>query len=218
MRGDVLTTLFEPAGCVVDLSTGALGSASGSYRKRFRDLDGLYAESETFASMSAVWGDRIVYEVSEFRPSEQPGDLIFGVTRMSPGKVGEEFFMTRGHIHRQADRPEIYYGQKGRGLMLMESPEGEVRIVPVDAQTVCYVPPYWIHRSVNVGDDDLVMLFCYPADSGQDYEIIAKSRGMRSRVVADGAGWKAIDNPDWQPRDAATLSTLYAAQPAKVSA
>ncbi|TIN31988.1 glucose-6-phosphate isomerase family protein, partial [Mesorhizobium sp.] len=81
-----------------------------------------------------------------------------------------EYFMTRGHIHNQADRPEIYYGQKGRGLMLMESPEGEVRIVPIDAQTVCYVPPFWIHRSINVGDDDLVMLFCYPADSGQDYE------------------------------------------------
>ena len=54
---------------------------------------------------------------------------------MSPGKVGDEYFMTRGHIHKQADRPEIYYGQKGSGLMLMESPEGEVRIVAIEPLT-----------------------------------------------------------------------------------
>lgn len=115
--------LFEPIGCKVDLSTGAMANATGSYQKRFRDLDGLYADAAAFEAMRAIWGERIVYEVSEFRPTEQSGDLIFGVTRMAPGKVGDEYFMTRGHIHNQADRPEIYYGQKGRGLMLMESPE-----------------------------------------------------------------------------------------------
>ncbi|TIR39030.1 MAG: glucose-6-phosphate isomerase [Mesorhizobium sp.] len=204
-----MTRLFEPIGCKVDLSTGAMANATGSYQKRFRDLDGLYADAAAFEAMRATWSERIVYEVSEFRPTEQSGDLIFGVTRMAPGKVGDEYFMTRGHIHRQADRPEIYYGQKGHGLMLMESPEGEVRIVPVDAQTVCYVPPFWIHRSINVGDDDLVMLFCYPADSGQDYEIIARSGGMRSRVVAGDGGWRQVDNPDWRPRDAKLISALY---------
>ncbi len=61
------------------------------------------------------------------------------------------------------------------------------------------MPPYWIHRSVNVGDDDLVMLFCYPADSGQDYSIIERAGGMRARIVDDGAGgWKQIDNPAWR--------------------
>jgi hypothetical protein len=119
-----------------------MANATGSYQKRFCDLDGLYADAARKASNAAAWGERIVYEVSEFRPTEQSGDLIFGVTRMAPGKVGDEYFMTRGHIHRQADRPEIYYGQKGHGLMLMESPEGEVRILSVDAQTVCYVPPF----------------------------------------------------------------------------
>jgi glucose-6-phosphate isomerase len=73
------------------------------------------------------------------------------------------------------------------------------------------VPPYWIHRSMNVGDDDLVMLFCYPADSGQDYGIIERAGGMRARIVDDGAGgWKQRDNPAWRARDAATLDALYA--------
>jgi glucose-6-phosphate isomerase len=65
--------------------------------------------------------------------------------------------------------------------------------MPLGPGDICYVPAYWIHRSVNVGDVDLVMTFAYPADSGQDYEIIARSGGMKSRVVVDGRGWKLID-------------------------
>lgn len=196
-----------------------MANATGRYEKQFRDLDGLYGDATAFEAMRANWNERVVYDVSEFRPRETPGDLIFGVTRMSPGKVGDEFFITRGHIHRNADRPEIYYGQKGRGLMLMESPAGDVRIVPVEPMTVCYVPPFWIHRSVNIGADDLVMLFCYPSDSGQDYEIIARSGGMRARILDDGkGGWRQVDNPAWQPRDAATIAALHGGKPVKVSA
>jgi glucose-6-phosphate isomerase, archaeal len=201
---------FEPVGCDINLSTGAITNATGSYQKRFGDLEGLYDDAAAFSAMRGAWDARVVYEVSELRPSDRSGDIVFGVTRMLPGKVGEEYFMTRGHIHRRADRPEIYYGQKGNGLMLMESPEGETRIVEIAPLTCCYVPPFWIHRSVNTGANELVMLFCYPADSGQDYDIIARSGGMRTRIVADGSGWKAVENPNWKPRDQAALDAVYA--------
>lgn len=206
-----MNQLFDPVGCVVDLNAGALSNATGRYEKRLADLRGLYAEATAFEALLAEWGDRVVYDVSEFRPTEASGDLIFGITRMSPGKVGSEYFLTRGHIHRNADRPEIYYGQKGRGLMLMESPEGQTRMVAIEPLTVCYVPPFWIHRSVNTGNEDLVMLFCYPADSGQDYGIIDRSGGMRSRIVDDGiGGWTEMPNPHWRPREPAAIAALYA--------
>ena len=205
-----MNPLFQPAACQIDLGSGAMSEATGRYTKYFRDLAGLYGDDRCFAAMQDEWSARAVYDVCEFRPTEKSGDLIFGVTRMSPGKVGDEFFMTRGHIHRNADRPEIYYGQKGQGVMLLESPEGEVRSVVIDPFTVCYVPPYWIHRSVNVGSGDLVMLFCYPADSGQDYRIIETSGGMRVRIVDDGAGgWREIGNPTWRARDAEALAAVY---------
>jgi glucose-6-phosphate isomerase, archaeal len=70
----------------------------------------------------------------------------------------------------------------------MESPDGETRAIEIVARSICYVPPYWIHRSVNVGPEPLVMTFCYPSDAGQDYAIIARSGGMRHRVVSDPAG------------------------------
>ncbi|WP_334174065.1 glucose-6-phosphate isomerase [Pseudoxanthobacter sp.] len=205
-------TLFEPACCLVDVAAGRLAGGTGAYRKRLADLAGLYLDAAAFAALTATRGDEIVYDVTEFRPSENAGDMIFGVTRMSPGKVGDEYFLTRGHIHARADRPEIYYGQAGQGLMLMESPAGDIRIVEIGPQSICYVPPRWIHRSVNTGPGDFVMVFAYPADSGQDYGIIERSGGMKTRILDDGAGgWTARDNAAYRPRSGAEVAALMAA-------
>ena len=199
----------EPFGGVVDVGTGGLGGGTGRYEKKLGDLDGLYLDADAHEKLMRQLGDPLVYAVEDFRPGTQAGDLIYGVTRMIPGKVGDEFFFTRGHIHARADRPEIYYGQQGRGLMQLESPEGETRIVEIGPQTICYVPPFWIHRSINVGEEDLVMVFAYPSDSGQDYGIIERSNGMRHRVMSDGkGGWQLVENADYRPRDAATVAAL----------
>ncbi|SEA42187.1 glucose-6-phosphate isomerase [Paraburkholderia sartisoli] len=201
----------EPRSFDVNLETGLMEGTGTRYQKRLADLDGLYADAAAFSALASSRGNDIVYDVTDHRPSDQPGDLITGVTRMSPGKVGNEYFMTRGHIHANIDRPELYFGLKGRGLMLMESPDGETRIVEIRANTVCYVPPRWIHRSVNLGADDFVMLFCYPADSGQDYAIIEKSNGMRLRVVGDGkGGWRSEPNPAYRERSNVEVDELIA--------
>lgn len=191
----------EPRLCGVSVSTGRLENGDGHYRKKFRDLSGLYADAEAFEAILAAKGDAIAYEVTSYTPGARTSDLIMGVTRMEPGKVGREFYLTRGHIHAQGDRPEVYYTLSGRGIMQMESPDGEVRLVEMGPQQICYVPPFWIHRSVNIGDSDLVMFFTYPADSGQDYGIIERSGGMRVRIMDNGqGGWVAEDNPAWTNR------------------
>ncbi len=201
----------EPRAFQVDLQAGLMTGASSRYQKKLRDLAGLYADAAAFDALAEAGGDAVVYEVTDHRPSSNPGDLITGVTRMSAGKIGDEYFMTRGHIHALANRPELYFGLKGHGLMVMESADGESRIVEVGPNTACYVPPYWIHRSVNVGTDDFVMLFCYPADSGQDYDIIQRSNGLRLRIVDDGqGGWRSIDNPDYSPRSAEDVGVFMA--------
>ena len=203
--------MAEPMRCRVDVGEGRLEGGSGRYEKRLSDLAGLYADAEAFDALLRHDGDRVAYAVEDLRPSSDSGDMVFGVTRMAPGRVGDEFFLTRGHIHATANRPEIYYGESGTGLMLMESPAGETRIVEVGPRVVCYVPPFWIHRSINVGSDDLVMTFAYPADSGQDYDIIARSGGMAQRIVrAAGGGWRAISNAAYRPRTAADVARVQA--------
>ena len=204
-------TMREPGVCVVDVTKGELRGATNRYTKTLRDLTGLYEDGAAFQALLAEVGDTVVYEVTDYKPSNDAGDMIIGVTRMLPGKVGREYFLTRGHIHANANRPEMYYGESGDGIMLLESPAGETRTVKIGPRTMCYVPPYWIHRSVNVGSEELVMTFAYPADSGQDYDIIAKAGGMRSRIVDDGkGGWAAIDNAAYRFRSDDLVRSIFA--------
>jgi glucose-6-phosphate isomerase, archaeal len=204
-------SMREPGICHVDVEKGELRGASNRYTKKMADLAGLYADGAAYQAVLAELGDKVVYEVTDYKPSADAGDMIIGVTRMIPGKVGNEYFLTRGHIHANANRPEMYYGEAGHGLMLLESPAGEIRIVEIGPRSMCYVPPYWIHRSVNVGTTELVMTFAYPADSGQDYDIIAKAGGMRSRIVDDGkGGWKAVDNESYQFRSKELVESIMA--------
>lgn len=198
----------EPTSHVVDVSKGLLGDATGAYQKRLRDLTGIYADESAFETAMGSSADDIVYNVTDCRPKDGHGDLIFGVTHMMPGRIGDEYYLTRGHIHALANRPETYYGESGIGVMLLESPHGDVRAIEIRPRVICYVPPFWIHRSVNVGAEPLVMSFCYPADSGQDYSVIERSGGMKQRIVSDGTGWKAVPNQNYRERSAADISAL----------
>lgn len=196
----------------IDPKTGALAERTGRYQKRLSDLRGVYADNQALETTLETSGDRVVYAVEEVRPQASSGDLIFGTTFMEPGRIGEEFFMTRGHIHATANRPETYYGESGEGLLLMESPDGQISILEVRPKVMIYVPPFWIHRSVNTGDTPLVMSFCYPVDSGQDYEVIARSGGMAVRIMADGNGWMSAPNPTYRPRTQTDIDAIMATQ------
>jgi glucose-6-phosphate isomerase len=203
--------LFEPGVTRVNIADGRLEGATNRYVKTFRDLQGLYEDEKALSAVISEKGDEVAYEVTDFKPSANSGDMIIGVTRMEPGKIGREYYMTRGHIHARPNRPEMYYGESGLGVMLLESPDGQVRAIEIGPKTMCYVPPFWIHRSVNVGSEPLVMTFAYPADSGQDYDIIAKAGGMKSRIVDDGkGGWIAIDNSAYMPRSQALVDSIAA--------
>ncbi|MGS0743518.1 glucose-6-phosphate isomerase [Glaciimonas sp. GG7] len=204
-----MTQWSEPRRFEVDVAAGVMRGTDTLYQKRLQDLAGLYADGAAFDALLSTQAQDVVYDVSDFRPNSNAGDLITGVTRMCAGKVGDEFFMTRGHVHAIVDRPELYYGLKGHGLMLMESPDGETRIIEIGPNTACYVAPHWIHRSVNIGSEDFVMLFCYPADSGQNYAIIERAQGMKLRIIDDGAGgWRSVDNPLYLARSSADVTAL----------
>jgi glucose-6-phosphate isomerase len=201
--------LVTPSVHHVSAREGTLSGRTNRYEKRLSELAGLYADAKAYQAALRA-GDRVVYAVEDYRPSGASGDICFGVTHMQPGRIGAEYFMTRGHIHAVANRPETYRGEAGRGVMLMESPDGQVVALDLTPSATVYVPPFWIHRSVNVGEGPLVMTFVYPADSGQDYGIIARSNGMRVRVVADGGGWKTVGNPNWRPRTEAEIAAIHA--------
>lgn len=136
----------------------------------------------------------------DFRPgaaSSTGGDLLCGISILHPGKVGNEYFMTKGHFHEILGAAEVYYCLSGRGKMVMETPEGEWAVEDLWPGGVLYVPPRWAHRSVNTGTmDDLITFFVYPADAGHDYKTI-ETKGFRKRVLDLGNGPAVVDNPAW---------------------
>lgn len=162
------------------------------------NMRGQFLDSETYQKMLAE-EDRLLYEVYEIRRPEVPGELLHGISIVHPGKVGDEYYMTKGHFHTVLDTAEVYYCLKGEGIMVMETPEGEWSVEPLKPQTVLYVPPCWAHRSVNTSpDEDLVTFFVYPGDAGHDYGSIEK-QGYRKLVVEKDGKPAIVDNPRWLP-------------------
>ena len=168
------------------------------YDKRLEDMRGVYRDDDAYRAALAEHGpEHLVYRVEEHRNVDGPGALIIGTSTLLPGRYGDEFAMTRGHLHVKAECAELYHCLSGSGVMLLETLDGRSRAVPLGAGEAVHVPGHWVHRSVNVGDEPFVTLFCYGADAGQDYELIRRAGGMKSLVVADGAGgWSTRPNPD----------------------
>jgi glucose-6-phosphate isomerase len=187
----------EPGALLVGVD-GSLGGRTSGYDKRLGEMTGVYRDEAALASATAELGaDHLVYRVEEHRSGSGAGALIIGTSTLLPGRYGEEFAVTRGHLHRQPDRAELYHCLSGRGVLLMETLDGRSRPVPLIPGAAVHVPGHWVHRSVNTGDEPLVTLFCYPEDAGQNYEIIGAAGGMAQLVVADGAGgWTTRANPD----------------------
>lgn len=177
---------------------GSLTGSTGSYTKRLGDMGGVYRDEAAYAAQLAERGaDEIVYTVQEHRNLDDDGALIIGTSTLLPGRVGEEFAVTRGHLHARANRAELYHCLSGTGVMLLETVDGRSEAVLLSAGEAVHVPGHWVHRSVNVGHEPFVTLFCYPADAGQDYELIQRAGGMAALVVADAdGGWTTRDNPD----------------------
>lgn len=158
-----------------------------------------FADSEA-AQALVENGDPLLYEFYGLDlPEDDSGVLQFGTTILYPGKVGDEYYMTKGHFHTILDTSEIYYGLSGKGLMLMETPEGDVECKEVNAGDAIYVPGRWAHRSINIGDEPLVMFFVYRADAGHDYGTI-EDKGYRKIVVERDGKPVLLDNPKWEEK------------------
>ena len=160
-------------------------------------LKGQFLDQDAYAQMLAK-EDKLLYEVYEIQRPAMAGELLSGISIVHPGKVGREFFMTKGHFHSLLETAEIYYCLKGEGCMVMENPEGEASVEFLSPGKVLYVPPRWAHRSVCTSrQQDLVTFFIYPGDAGHDYGTIER-QGFRKLVLEGENGIEIVDNPRWE--------------------
>jgi len=179
-----------------DAETG-LSSHAEPIRRRLSAMNGMYADERAFAEMLEA-DDPIVYEFHDMHLPEDAGEVAFGTSIVYPGKVGDEYFMTKGHFHTILETAEVYYCLRGGGCMLMENPEGDWEARDLKPGCAVYVPPRYAHRSINTSPTErLVTFFAFRADAGHDYGAI-ETKGFRKLVVDCGGRPEIVDNPRWK--------------------
>ena len=162
--------------------------------RHLSDLKGQFADQDAYQAMMDE-EDCVLYEVYEIRRPEKEGEILSGISILRPGKVGDEFFMTKGHYHSILETAEVYYCLSGEGFMVMENPEGETSVEPLSPGNVLYVPPRWAHRSVCTSRrENLVTFFAYPGNAGHNYGTI-EEKGFRKLVMDSPQGIQITDNP-----------------------
>lgn len=182
----------------IDQANEVLSDYDNHIERRLSAMRGQFLDQEACQEMLAE-EDRVLYDVYQLERPAVEGEMRHGISVLYPGRVGDEYFMTKGHFHEVIDTGEVYYCLKGEGVLVMETPEGEAAVEPLRAGDALYVPPRWAHRSVNTSlDSALVTFFIYPANAGHDYRSI-EEQGFRKLVLHSEDGPKIVDNPRWLP-------------------
>lgn len=167
----------------LDVSTGHLsGQEVLTSTKYLNDLEGVFQDEKARAAMNP---ETKVYEVQAFQPVKEgtSGGLFFGNSTVYPGKVANEYFMTRGHFHQIPDTAEFYWCIKGEGILLMMNAQREIVSEGMKPGSLHYIPGLVAHRVVNTGDEALIFNACWPSDAGHDYQFIS-DHGFAARVFS----------------------------------
>lgn len=145
------------------------------------DLKGLFVDQNAFEAMDS---STLAYEVESYFPVRDgtEGGLFFGITRIEPGTVGDEYIMTKGHLHSIENRAEFYWCIEGEGMLLFMDKERNTWAERMSPGSVHYISGSVAHRVANVGNSVLSFGACWPADAGHNYELIAKE-GFSKRLM-----------------------------------
>jgi len=184
-------------GFTVDFSlVNGLSSTAVSTKRYLSNMKGMFADAAAYEKALAR-ENTLIYEFYEMDTPQKSSDIAFGTSITYPGKVGNEYFMTKGHFHTILETAEVYYALSGEGGMLLESPEGDTSFQILSPGKALYVPPRYAHRTVNTGKLPLVSFFAFRADAGHDYGTI-ETKGYRKLIVEGSDGvYKIVDNPKW---------------------
>jgi glucose-6-phosphate isomerase, archaeal len=150
-------------------------------QKRLHQLAGFFADEPFRVQMDQ---ESLVYEVQTYLPVKEgtPGGLNFGTTLIHPGKVGNEYFMTRGHFHALADSAEFYWGVQGDGVLILMDENRHTRAEKMFPGSLHYIGANTAHRVANTGSTPLIFGACWPSDAGHNYEAIDQ-HGFSARLL-----------------------------------
>ena len=173
---EILEPIFN-----VDYSNGEIkGKGVINPIKKLKDIPTIFEDSDAFSKLN---GEEIIYEVQAILPVKegQEGGLFYGKTIIRPGKVGDEYYMTKGHFHQKIDRAEFYWGIEGEGMLLLMDEDRNCWAEKMYPGSLHYIDGYIAHRTVNTNDTNLSFGSCWPSDAGHNYQEITDN-GFSARL------------------------------------
>ena len=85
----------------LDLQTG-LSKMLDTGKRYLGQMNGMFADQKAYDEIMKD-GNPLVYEFHSMPVPETDGDLAFGCSIVNPGKVGDEYYFTKGHFHTILD-------------------------------------------------------------------------------------------------------------------
>jgi len=151
--------------------------------KKLGQLTGIFRDQQAWSRLDP---ETIVYRVWWWEPvpSGTEGGLFWGLTEIQPGRVGKEYFMTRGHRHVVRNRAEFYGTITGTGKLVLMDASGRTWFEDMTPGSLHYIAGEVAHRIVNTGEVPIRVTACWPSDAGHDYEI-AGGHGFNARIVEE---------------------------------
>jgi glucose-6-phosphate isomerase len=183
---------MKPYNVVINFESGTLDPGKRIIHK-VSDVKNMFYDTQAAEELIQK-GDPLVYEVIYADVPEEQGHLGHCTTIIYPGKIGNEYFLTKGHYHEKLSTAEIYFCLRGQGRLIMESTDGDCEVLEMFPGSASYIPPNWSHRTMNVGNEPLVFYCIFPADAGHDYATI-EEQGYPKLVVEIDGKVTVIDNP-----------------------
>lgn len=166
-----------------DPATGLMAGDIQQSQTVIKDMQGLYEDE---AARLALPQETAVYRVQSHCREQAgvAGGLFWGTSFLSPGLVGDEYFMTKGHFHGERETAEYYFCISGQGMLLLMTESGETVWKTLSPGALCYIPRRQAHRLVNTGDTTLAVGACWPSNAGHDYgSIRQKGFGVRVKKI-----------------------------------
>ncbi len=114
-------------------------------------LTGIFRDQQAWRLLDP---ETVVYRVWWWEPvpSGTEGGLFWGITEIQPGRVGNEYFMTRGHWHVIRNRAEFYGTVAGIGKLVLMDRGGRTWFEDMTPGSLHYVAGEVAHRIVNTGE------------------------------------------------------------------
>jgi glucose-6-phosphate isomerase len=174
-----------PVSFDLDLVTGLVTQYAERVQRRASDMRTMFYDKEAVQQAIAD-GDPLIYEFYNTKFLTSTSDMAIAITRIWPGKIGDEYYMSKGHQHLRDDQPEIYICLHGTGYLLLDTMDGEFRAEAWKPVTITHIPPMWAHRVVNTGSKTLVYIGVYHAAAGHDYTLVEEQGFAQVAVEREG--------------------------------